>query len=411
MTAETVPTPAELLARADALRPRLVAEQAEVEERTYYSEEMHGAFREAGFYRILVPRRYGGFEHDLPTFWKVVVAIARGCPSTAWCLCLAAGHALQAGSWFGEEAQDDFFATGEFLCPGVAAPVGTAARTEDGWELDAVHPYSSGAPYANWYMGQTFTPDGRTLLFIAPRSAWTMLDDWRGALGLRGSGSHSVRFDHARIPARYALEDMWMVDVNVDRPTPGYLLHGNPMYAGRTLAFFQGELSAITIGAVKGAIDEYEQLVRTRKTQRPPIVPRYQDPDYQRWLGLAIGRVATAEAALVQCGEQWTELCRRGMEEGPPFSREEDLRLNIVGREAMALAWNAMQDLVYRTAGSSAARAGQRMERLYRDTSMAWGHFTTLAGDWTARELAKERFGLVGTAPRPDAEYYERRGS
>src|SRR5581483_4227866 len=89
--------------------------------------------------------------------------------------------------------------------------------------LDAVHPYSSGAPYANWYMGQTFTPDGRTLLFIAPRSAWTMLDDWRGALGLRGSGSHSVRFDHARIPARYALEDMWMVDVNVDRPTPGYL--------------------------------------------------------------------------------------------------------------------------------------------------------------------------------------------
>ena len=31
-------------------------------------------------------------------------------------------------------------------------------------------------------------------------------------------------------------------------------IHGNPMYAGRTLAFFQGELAAIMIGAVKGAL-------------------------------------------------------------------------------------------------------------------------------------------------------------
>ena len=50
-------TEQELVERADAMRPWLLDEQAATEERTFYSEELHEAFREAGFYRLLVPRR------------------------------------------------------------------------------------------------------------------------------------------------------------------------------------------------------------------------------------------------------------------------------------------------------------------------------------------------------------------
>jgi 3-hydroxy-9,10-secoandrosta-1,3,5(10)-triene-9,17-dione monooxygenase len=403
----------EALARAEALRPKLVERQARTEELTYYPEETHREFLEAGFYRMLVPRRYGGFEFRLPDFWRVVIAIARGCPSTAWCLCLAAGHALQVGALFEEQAQTELFGDGDFRCAAVAAPAGAATRTNDGWLLNSTHPYSSGAPYSTHYMGQTFVAGEDTggpptiLLFVAPRSAWTMLDDWGDTLGLKGSGSHSIRFENGFVPAHCVLENVWMVDTDVSQGTPGFRLHGNPMYAGRTLAFFQGELAAVMIGAVKGALDEYEELLRTRKTQRPPIVPRFQDPDYQRWLGLAIGRVATAEAALLQCGDQWQELCRRSVEEGPPFSREEDLRLNIVAREALTLAWDTMQGQVFRTAGSSAARNGQRIERIFRDMAMGWGHFGTIVGDWAARELAREHLGLMAEAPpRPDEDYY-----
>jgi 3-hydroxy-9,10-secoandrosta-1,3,5(10)-triene-9,17-dione monooxygenase len=55
---------------------------------------MHAAFRDAGYYRTLQPRRFGGYEFDLPTFYKLGMAIARGCPSTAWCLILASAHVL-----------------------------------------------------------------------------------------------------------------------------------------------------------------------------------------------------------------------------------------------------------------------------------------------------------------------------
>ena len=149
-------TPRELVARATALRPRLVELQAETEARTYHSQEIHEEFLRAGFYRTLVPRRYGGYEFDFPTFLRVVIEIARGCMSTAWCFCLAAGHALQVGALFEERAQAEIFGDGDFRCPAVAAPAGFATRTDDGWELNSTHAYSSWAPYSTHYMGQTF---------------------------------------------------------------------------------------------------------------------------------------------------------------------------------------------------------------------------------------------------------------
>ena len=68
----------QLVAAARALREQLIAEQAETEERATYSEEIHEALLEAGFYRMYVPRRYGGLEVDVPTFMRVGVELARG---------------------------------------------------------------------------------------------------------------------------------------------------------------------------------------------------------------------------------------------------------------------------------------------------------------------------------------------
>jgi 3-hydroxy-9,10-secoandrosta-1,3,5(10)-triene-9,17-dione monooxygenase len=404
-------TPREIIERARALRPRLVELQAETEARTYYSEEIHEELLRGGFYRMLVPRRFGGYEFDFPTFLRVVIELAAGCMSTAWCFCLAAGHALQVGALFEERAQAEIFGDGDFRCPAVAAPAGAATRLDDGWDLNSTHAYSSGAPYSTHYMGQTFvageTTNGapKILLFVAPRDTFTMLDDWGDTLGLKGSGSHSVRFEHARIPAHFALENTWLVDTDVSNGTPGLLLHGNPMYAGRTLSFFQAELASLIVGGLKGALEEYERILTTRKTQRPPIVPRHLDPDYQRWFGLALGQAATAEAAVIQCAEQYMELCRRTLETGQPFTRKDDLRLNIIAREAVRMSWETMHGLVFRTAGTSASKNGERLERSFRDMAMDWGHFGTIVGDWAARGLAREHLGLqTEPPPRPEQE-------
>ena len=401
-TVETVPTANELVERAIALRPQLVAEQAAAEERTYYSQELHEEFRNAGFYRMFMPRRYGGFEVDVPTFMRVVVELSRGCPSTGWCLALASNHALMVGSWFPQEAQDEVFAGGRFICASVAAPISEpAVRVDDGWELNGKVSFASGIPYSTHYMGQALTPGdgsgqpGPMILFVAPKGTWRRLDDWGDLLGLKGSGSHSIVFEHGRIPDYYVIENRSMIDMDGTH-NPGVALHGNPMYGGRALGIFTMCLAAVMVGSAYNALDEYEHQMEARTTTMPPFVPRAQDPDFQRYFGGAWAKIATAEAALRDCAAQHMELCRRQVEEGLPYSYEDDMRLGCIAREVMVQTWETMQADLTRTIGASLMKEGERIERIYRDMSIGNAHRNTAMRDWMFRELALAHFGLPG---------------
>ena len=393
-------TPEELIARAVALRPKLIAAQADTEERTYHSEELHQDFLDAGFYRCYVPRRYGGYEFDASTFMRMTQELSRGCVSTGWCVSLASAHALQIGSWWGEQAQAEIFGDGDFRCAAVAAPIGTATRVEGGWELNGKVAYASGIPYSTHYMGQALIagedgkPTERMLLFVAPRSEFTVLDDWGALLGLKGSGSQSIVFEGGQIPEHWAIEDALMVDFDVSAATAGYTLHGNPLYGGRAMACFTLTLAAVMVGAVYQALDEYELMMNSKLTPLPPNIPRRDDATYQRWFGSALAKVGTAEAALMYCTQQHSELCRRHCEEGASYTYGDDMRLGCVAREVLIQTWEIMQGEIFRTAGSAAGLRGERMERIYRDMSIGNSHRNTLLRDWAFGEIAREHLGL-----------------
>jgi 3-hydroxy-9,10-secoandrosta-1,3,5(10)-triene-9,17-dione monooxygenase len=394
-------TPAQLIQTVIDMRPTLVAEQAATEERTYYSQETHEAFDAAGLYRLFVPKRYGGLEFDFPTFARLQIEMARGCPSTAWCWALCTSHALQIGSYFPESAQEKIFGDGDFRCASVAAPDAVAQRVDDGWRLDGTVRYCSGVPYSTHFMGQALIAGlppqeaaEHMLLYVAPRSEWTMLDDWGDTLGLRGSGSHSIRLEDGRIPADWVVEDTSMVNVDVSGGTPGLALHGNPMYVGRALAPFTISLAALALGAGYNALDEFEHQMRTRKTSLPPMVPRLGDPEYQRWYGAALGKLATAEAAAMRCAEEHMEICERAAAGGPPYGEEEEQRVGIVAREVMVQVWEAVDEHLFRNVGSSALKAGQRFERIWRDLTMIASHRNTGFRELMFRKLAQLHLGL-----------------
>ena len=404
LAAPAVPEPnltqRELIARAEALRPKLIERQAETEALTFYPESTHQDFLEAGFYRMLQPRRYGGYEFDVPTFVRVIMEISRGCTSTGWCVCLASAHVLQISGLFEEQAQSDIFGDGEFRCAAFGGVVGDAKQVDGGWELTGTWPYASGIPYSTHFLGQTFAPGespdgppGPVMMFVAPGDRWKRNDDWGDSLGLKGSGSHSVRMDGAFIPDHLVIEAS-MLDVDVSKGTPGSRLHGNSMYAGRNLGFFHAEFAAIIVGAAKGALDEYERIITSRKTTWPPKVLRAHHPDYQRHFGVALGRIATAEAAAIQLAEQYMELCRRNAEEGIEFTAEDDARLEAIGFNACKLAWETLEGILFRTGGSSAARDGQVLQRYFRDAATYWSHNTPSQSDALARRLAMVHLGL-----------------
>ena len=386
-------TPEALVARAEEIAPSLVGLQAQTEARTFYSAQTHEVFKRAGFYRILTPKRYGGLEFGIDTFLRVAMTIAAGCPSTGWQLCLGTSHALTAASFFPEHVQAELFAEADFICPTTIRPAGHARRRADGdWDLTGDFPYASGSPYGQYYMGHTLAVDGppEPMLFIAPRSQWTRLDDWGAQLGMKGSGSHTVRFTDAVIPDRFVMPGTSLMQMDVSGGTPGLALHGNPLYAGSSYSFFLLEAAAVCTGIAKNGLAAFEDVM-AKTTSFPPIIPRTQDPDFQRWYGIGAGKVIAAETLTTACAQEWMDIAARGA-----FDRYQDMRLVAMSREVLDLCWDATHEIFFRVAGSGSVLGGTRMERIWRDMSTLRSHsgfvyFT----EFSKRELAKARFGIA----------------
>ncbi len=396
-------TSAAIVAAADALRPALYAEQAATEARTYYSQEMHEAFREAGFYRLLMPRRYGGLEFDLPTYYRVITSIARGCPSSGWMLALGSAHVLQLATSFSERAQDELLDGGNFIASAsFAFQDARAERVEGGYRISGTWHFCSGVPYATHHM--PLVPVGDTderIVAVVPRSQFRMLDNWGDLIGLKGSGSHSVVIDDATVPEHLTITlDEWM-SIGVPS-TPGYRLHGNPLYGGSFMAVAPGELNSVQVGAAQGAIDEYERLLArpTRQVAAAEGRSRAHDPNYQRILGLALAHTDAAYSILIRCGELYHEYAREAMEGGERFGEERTFRLYGQLMTAHKLCWEA-GDMVFRAGSTTGARDGAPLQRYWRDLC-AFRSNGVHQLDFNAPSIAQAHLGLP-------VEFFDRR--
>lgn len=391
-------TPDEIIARAQALIPVIRDQQDEAEKLGHHTAALDREFVTAGFYRMLQPRRFGGYEFDMPTFWKAMIAVSSGDPGTGWGLTLGTHHALVVGAYFPEDGQREIFGpAGEFRCPARAAPMGTAEPADGGFVVSGTWDYCSGIAHATHFMGNALVParDGRdgpaNIVVVIPRDQVTVLDDWGGGvtLGMNSSGSNGVRVDGVFVPARRTSASNW---TRMTEPAPGMGWHGSPLYCGRIYAVYHAGLVIPVIGAARAALDEYEHIITTKMTYFPPQVPRYTHPDHQRPYGYALALTDTAEGIIMNVAEQYSELSRRWAETGEPFTRETDVRLYAMVQQAGQLAVQAVQ-VIFAAASSSAARRGQRLQRYYRDVAMYQGHISAQYLT-TAAELARVRFGL-----------------
>ena len=153
--------------------------------------------------------------------------------------------------------------------------------------------FCSGVPYATHHMALVPTKTGEIgvddlLVVMFERQQFRRLDNWGDLIGLKGSGSHSVVVDETFVPSNHAVPFVALEDGT--RPTTGYVLHGNPLYGGRFSGFAVGRLTSVQVGNAQAAVDEYERLLVGKKTFSITNegVPKIEDPNYQRCLGLAL---------------------------------------------------------------------------------------------------------------------------
>jgi 3-hydroxy-9,10-secoandrosta-1,3,5(10)-triene-9,17-dione monooxygenase len=385
--------PNEIVRRARDMIPTLRARQAETEAAGRLLEPTNDDFLKAGFYRVLQPHSFGGYEFPLTTYVRMIMEIARGCPSSAWVLALLSGHPVMLADFDLRAQQEVYGQDGDYRCPSVGAPV-PVKREGDGFRVSGNWDYASGCDVSTHIMVGGLIPeaDGRMTarLILVDRKDYHIVDNWH-MTGMQGTGSRRVVIKNVVVPSyRTAPMSMWRADRSG-------AVHANPMYNGSKGSYFLIELGSVIVGTARGALDLYEDICRSKLMRFPPRIPLYESHEFQQYFGDAQGKIDAAEALLLRVTEQYLEACVLDPISGGTFSDETDRRLFVCGQEACKLAWDALE-IIFSTAGTSIGSQDSTLARTYRDAAVQKTHFV-LQRSRTAVNAARLHFGLPPLTP------------
>ena len=116
------------------------------------SDEVTGWFAQAGFFKLMQPARYGGYEYGFSAFIDIISELGRGCTSSAWACSLGAVHQWFVGI-FGKQAQDDVWAANPEAIVCVSyAPVVKAETVDGGYQIEGKWQWASNCDNSQWAM-------------------------------------------------------------------------------------------------------------------------------------------------------------------------------------------------------------------------------------------------------------------
>ncbi|MBI1684117.1 acyl-CoA dehydrogenase family protein [Caulobacter hibisci] len=367
--AAPTPTPEDLLARALALVPVLKGRAAACEANRAVLDDTVADFLQAEFYRMLQPAAYGGYEMHPMSLFRVAMALAKGCPSSAWCLNLVAVHNWELALYPPQAAQDVWGADPDTRISSSYAPFGKIERVDGGFKVSGRWPWSSGSDHCQWvFLGGmaptqegAFMPDMR--VFLIPRSDYRIDDTWH-VMGLKGTGSKDIVVDGAFVPEHRThkfLDSFMMQDVGLETFT-------SPNYRYPFGVIFAYCLSVVTLGMADGALEEFRAQMRERVGAYDGA-KALEDPFVRQRLAEAEALIRGAHASLEAAFAEMDAL----LAAGAPLPVE----LRVQNKwNAQHTAKTAMQaiELLFKATGGRGIREENPMQRYFRDVHAASNH-------------------------------------
>jgi 3-hydroxy-9,10-secoandrosta-1,3,5(10)-triene-9,17-dione monooxygenase len=264
-TVAAIPSRETLVERARALIPVLKSRSEAATAARCLPAETIRDIQEAGFMRVLQPRRFGGYEHDPQVFYDVQMALAEGCMSTAWVYGVIGVHPFQLGLFDPKAQQDVWGKNDATLVSSSYQPVGKVERVAGGFRLSGRWGFSSGCDHCEWtFLGALIPPveaggppEMRT--FLLPRSDYKIVHDWN-VFGLQATGSHGIIVEQAFVPEyrTHRAVDGFM------GTNPGQALNTAPLFRVPWAQVFVRAVSSAAIGALQGALNAYVSIAAKR---------------------------------------------------------------------------------------------------------------------------------------------------
>ena len=361
---------AEVLSRARALVPTLRERAGRAEEARRLLPETESELHRIGLLRYVQPKRYGGMEHDFISIYQVPYELARGCASTGW----NAGN-LAVHHWmlalYDERAQADVWDANPDakIASGIAYPQGRGRKVDGGFIVSGNWNFSSAVDGAQWNMLAAIIRDGEKVIdhrmCLVPSSDYEVIDDWQ-VLGMRGTGSKSVRANEIFVPEYRAL---CMYLARGDSSFPGAKANPNPVFRVPLSALGSHCIAGVAVGNAQAAVELTCESVKERSTNYTGMKMR----DFQAVqlrVGLAAAKVDGAHVILKNdCFD-----AQRIAEENRMPTVEEKLRFKRNVAWAVQLCTEAV-DSLHAMAGANGIYDRYPIQRMFRDAHALMGHF------------------------------------
>jgi indole-3-acetate monooxygenase len=257
--ASTPMSAADIHANARGLSGYLREKSDEIENARRLPAEVAERLRDAGMFRLMMPKEWGGPEMCPAEQVEVIEELAKANASAAWCVMIGCDSGFFAG-FLEDSAAREIYPRLDMATAGSALPSGRAERVPGGYRVTGNWAFGSGVTHADavelacvlYENGAPIRrPEGAPLTcgLLTPTSNVEVVDNWR-TTGMRGTGSCDYSVKDLFVPERF------LCNIRPPARRPGVLW--------RRSTNFLPKVAGVSLGAARAAIDYAIDEVKKR---------------------------------------------------------------------------------------------------------------------------------------------------
>lgn len=348
-----------------------VREQREsFSENQQVSADVVRLMREAGIYRAMVAKRFGGDEMSPASFLRLIETISQVDGSSGWVASF--GFSAVYLSALPLATLEKMYANGpDVIFAGGIYPPQRAVPVDGGLEVSGRWSWGSGSTGADLIgvgikveNGANSGPyAGLPLIAVMPADKVTIERNW-DVNGLKGTGSHDMVVDKVVVPEEWTFV------------RGGASSLDTPLYRYPSMPLAAQVLSVVALGTARGALDCLIEMAggRTSITGAPTLADRaYLQAD-----------LAKAEAALRSARAFFYEITEEAYDTlvaGDDLSIETRALLRLASTQAARVGADVAQ-AVYRLSGTTGIATNHPIARHLQDAMVVPQHAFLSDGTW-----------------------------
>jgi alkylation response protein AidB-like acyl-CoA dehydrogenase len=165
------------------------------------------ALRETELLAMMAPKRYGGLEMDIDTFFEVVLELSQADAAMGWLI----GFYIEHNYWYchyPQHVQDMVYGEKNYALAPATLNIagGKATKCDGGYRLTGRWQWGTGIVHASWVMVGAMVEEAEgqllPMFFLLPRAEVNTIDNWHIA-GMSATGSQDILVEDVFVAADY----------------------------------------------------------------------------------------------------------------------------------------------------------------------------------------------------------------